>query len=36
VPPSAAPAERLIQAADAALYAAKQAGRARLICQQLA
>jgi diguanylate cyclase (GGDEF)-like protein/PAS domain S-box-containing protein len=36
VPPPAAPAQRLIQAADAALYAAKQAGRARLICQQLA
>jgi diguanylate cyclase (GGDEF)-like protein len=34
VPRSGEPAQRLIQVADAALYEAKQAGRARLICQQ--
>jgi len=34
VPRSGEPAQQLIQVADAALYEAKQAGRARLICQQ--
>lgn len=33
VPQNGDPAQRLIQAADTALYEAKQAGRARLICQ---
>ena len=34
IPRSGEEAQRLIQTADAALYEAKQAGRARLICQQ--
>ena len=34
IPCSGEEAQRLIQTADAALYEAKQAGRARLICQQ--
>lgn len=34
VPQTGDAAQRLIQTADAALYEAKQAGRARLICQQ--
>lgn len=36
VPQTGEPAQRLIQSADSALYQAKQAGRARLICQQQA
>ncbi|WP_431264373.1 sensor domain-containing diguanylate cyclase [Roseateles chitinivorans] len=34
IPQNGDAAQRLIQTADAALYEAKQAGRARLICQQ--
>jgi PleD family two-component response regulator len=34
IPQTGDASQRLIQTADAALYEAKQAGRARLICQQ--